>query len=171
MSYSDGSKHGDAETSVYCARKRQNSCGSMHPWFHLVPEPIRTSACPSCKLRLCPERDVRRQQSKRKDYRLFYETLAYVAKTLCQETLCDTITNLKAEPVHLRCSHSDLNVSIHDGFVYVGPSQQQLCFINNTVFLSTLFLMYPLLLQMQLVAWGEGGGWTLHVESMDGGSK
>ena len=25
---------------------------------------------------LCPERDIRRQQSERKDYRLFYETLA-----------------------------------------------------------------------------------------------
>ena len=45
---------------------------------------------------LCPERDVRRQQSERKDYGLFYETLAYVAKTVCQETQRDTITNLIA---------------------------------------------------------------------------
>ena len=105
MSYSDGSKHGDAETSVYCTRKRLNSCGSMHTWFHLVPEPIRTSACAKQAPPLRPERDVRRQQSERKVYRLFYETLAYVAKTLCQETLCDTITNLTAEPVCLCCSH------------------------------------------------------------------
>ena len=34
---------------------------------------------------LHPERDVQRQQSERKDYRLFCETLAYVANTVCQK--------------------------------------------------------------------------------------
>ena len=87
------------------------------------PEPIRTSACPKQAPPLCPGGDVRTQQSERKDYRLFCETLAYVTKTVCQETQRDTITNLTAEPVRLRCSHHDLNVSIHDGFVYVRPSQ------------------------------------------------
>ena len=83
-----------------------------------VPGPAPKQAPP-----LHPERDVRRQQSERKDYRLFYETLAYVAKTVCQKTQRNTIKNLTAEPVRLRCSHRDLNVSIHDGFVYVRPSQ------------------------------------------------
>ena len=84
------------------------------------PEPIRASASPKQAPPLRPGRDVRRQQSER---RLFCETLAYVTKTVCQETQRDTITNLTAEPVRLRCSHRDLNVSIHDGFVYVRPSQ------------------------------------------------
>ena len=43
--------------------------------------------------------------------------LASVAKTVCQETQADTITNLT---VRLHCSsHLNLNVSIHDGFVHV----------------------------------------------------
>ena len=46
-----------------------------------APTPAPKQAPP-----LHPERDVRRQQSERKDYRLFYETLAYVAKTVCQKT-------------------------------------------------------------------------------------
>jgi len=32
-----GCKQGDAETFVYCVRKRRNSRGSMRPWFHLNP--------------------------------------------------------------------------------------------------------------------------------------
>ena len=78
-----------------------------------APTPAPKQAPP-----LHPERDVRRQQSERKDYRLFYETLAYVANT----SAYNTITNLTAEPVCLHCSHHDLNVSIHDGIVYVRPS-------------------------------------------------
>ena len=43
--------------------------------------------------------------------------LASAVKTVCQETQADTITNLT---VRLHCSsHLNLNVSIHDGFVYV----------------------------------------------------
>jgi len=37
MSYSDGCKQGDAETSVYYPQKRRNSSGSMRLWFHLNP--------------------------------------------------------------------------------------------------------------------------------------
>ena len=45
----------------------------------------------------------------------------------------NTITNLTAEPVRLHYSHHNLNVSIHDGFVYVCPSQyQQYCAVINT---------------------------------------
>ena len=88
-------------------------------WNPSAPAPRLPQQAPP----LHPGRDVRRQKSERRDYRLFCETLAYVTKTVCQETQRDTITNLTAEPVRLRCSHRDLNVSIHDGFVYVRPSQ------------------------------------------------
>ena len=107
---------------------------SMHTWFHLVPEPIRASACPKQAPPLCPESDVRRQQSERKDYRLFYETLAYVAKTLCQETLHDTITNLTAEPVCLRPRTQAITIT---------PTQQQTLFyklaINGACILQTYY--------------------------------
>ena len=123
MSYLDGCKQGYGETSAYCARKGRNSCGSMCLGLNTKLNPSAPPLAPKQAPSLCPERDVQRQQSERKDYRLFYETLAYVAKTLCQVTLPNTITNLTVEPVRLRCSHRDLNVSIHDGFVYVRPSQ------------------------------------------------
>ena len=45
----------------------------------------------------------------------------------------NTVTNLTAEPVRLHYSHHNLNVSIHDGFVYIRPSQyQQYCVFINT---------------------------------------
>ena len=88
------------------------------------PEPIQYS----------PERDVQSQQSERKDYRLFCETLAYVAKTVCQDTQGDTITNLTAERVHLHCSHHDLDVSIHDKICLhssISVATNYLCFVST----------------------------------------
>ena len=110
LSYSDGCKQGNAETSAYCSRKRRNCCGSMRLWFHLnpyTPGPAPKQAPP-----LYPDNAF--ESSRVKDYRLFYETLAYVAKTMYQKTQCDIITNLTVDPVRLQCFHRDLNVSIHD---------------------------------------------------------
>jgi len=111
-----GCKQGDAETSA--ARKRRNSCDSMRLWFHLNHH---ASTCPKQAPPLRPERDVR-QQSERKDYRLFYETLAYVANTACQETQLNTTTNLTAEPARLRCSHRDLNQCQHPCWICLRSS-------------------------------------------------
>ena len=64
--------------------------------------------------KLHPSTPTAFESSRVKDYRLFYETLAYVAKTMYQKTQCDIITNLTVDPVRLQCFHRDLNVSIHD---------------------------------------------------------
>ena len=71
-----------------------------------------------------------------------------------------------------------MSASMMDLFTLVRLSSN---YVLSTIlcFYQHFFLMYPLLLQMQLVAWGRRGGggggggwgWTLHVESMDGGSK
>ena len=98
-------KQGDAKTSVYYPRKRRKQLWLDAPL--VPPEPIRASASPKQAPPLRPGRNVRRQQSER---RLFCETLAYVTKTVCQETQRDTITNLTAEPIRLRCSHRDLDL-------------------------------------------------------------
>ena len=47
MSYSDCCKQSDAETSVYCMRKRRNSCSSMRPWNPSVPAPAPNKLHPS----------------------------------------------------------------------------------------------------------------------------
>ena len=103
MSYSDSCKQGDTETSITREKAKQL-------WLDAPLEHPR-QRLPQQAPPLRPGRDVRRQQSERRDYRLLCETLAFAAKTVCQETQRDTITNLTAEPVRLRCSHRDLIVS------------------------------------------------------------
>ena len=79
-----------------------------------------------------------REKGKPTDYSV--KLVAYLAKTVCQETQCDTITNLTAEPVRLHCSHRDLNVSIHDGCSSVSVATNYLCFVSTyIVFLSSFF--------------------------------
>ena len=143
---------GRRETCVYCTRNRRNSCSSMCLSFQLNPSaPVHACPMPKQAPPLHPKRDVQRKQSERKDYRLFYETLAYVAKTVCQETQCDTITNLTAEPVRLYCSHRDLNrSSVSVATNYYVLCQHYCFFINTFINVS----INNIVLQMQLLAWG-----------------
>ena len=105
---------GDAETSVYCAKRAKQASpslfgGSMRPWFHLLSGNLLPSAAAPAPKEAHPSLHVRRQPSERKDHRLFWHKWR---KTVCQETHGDTITNLT---VRLHCSHHNLNVSINDG--------------------------------------------------------
>ena len=126
----------------------------------MVPrQPICASTCPKQAPPLRPERDIQRQQSERKDYRLFCQILAYVTKTTCQETQRDTITNLTAKQVRLHCSHCDLNVGIHDGIclrLSVSVATNYLCFVSTILCFYEHFFNVILFLQMQLLTWGGG---------------
>ena len=135
ISYSDGCKQGDAETSVYCAKKvkqlRLNVplvppepiCASVCPWFHLNPS---VPASAPNKLRPTVPKETfegSRAKGKTTDYSV---KLWHVAKTVCQETQRDTITNLTAEPVPSACQHP-----WWDLFTFVGLSSNWLCFVST----------------------------------------
>ena len=109
-------KQGDAETSVYCARKGEThelSGGSMRPWFHLnpsAPAPAPNKLRPSV-----PEETFEGSRVKGKTTDYSMKLWHMWQRPRVKKLSVTLITNLTAEPVRLRCSHRNLNVSIHDG--------------------------------------------------------
>ena len=92
-----------------------------------------------------------------------------MTKTVCQETQCDTITNLTVELSALFQQKIECRGTIHDGFVYVHWCQYELIVrvcINNTVFFINTFINVSqnnIVVEILTLPWG----WTLHVESRD----
>ena len=128
--------------------KRQNKlhlgCSAAHaplaPPAKLKFTPIHTSACP--KTNSTPLH-VQRQQSERKDHRLFYET-GISGKDRVSRNSGWPYHNLT---VNLHCSHHNLNASIHDG-ICLRPSVSvatNSCFVSINSF--SHLLMY--------IHWGE----------------
>ena len=145
-------------------QKRGNSCSSMR-----APLAPPTKLSPPQK-KLHPsilKENIWRQQSERKGYRLFYETLAQMPKTMSR-TQRGTITNLTAEPVSLHCSHHDLNVSIHDGIclrLSVSEATNYLSFVSTIVcFIDTLFnvSINNIVVTNAALAWGVDSTCGVH---------
>ena len=131
---------GDAETSVYCAKKAKPAPpslfdGSMRLCLHLLSGTHPRQLAQTEKLRLSLR--VRRQQSERKDYRLF----AINGEDRVSRNSCG-ITNLT---VRLHCSgHHNLNVSIHLFMSLVSVATNYSCFVSTIMcFHQHFFLMYP----------------------------
>ena len=89
---------------------------------------------------------------------------------MCQETQGDTITNMTVEPVHLHCSHHNLNVSVHDGRCLRSSESvatNYSCFVSAVLCFYQRFFFMAVSINNIVVANVS----PPHVESTDGDSK
>ena len=125
---------GDAETSVYCAKKAKPASpllfgGSMCPWLHLLKRKLTPicGACPPKSSAPLSASNVRRQQSERKDQ-------SHKWRKLCVKKPRVTL------PQTRQSGHHNLNVSTHlFTSLCVGSNQSFMFCINNNVFYQHFF--------------------------------